>query len=541
MMNKCSLFSRLFLFAMMLSAVVSCVKKLDPDKIAQGSWDPNFAVPLVKSNFTVYDILAKTDPDELIVIDPQSGLLALTYKGEAYSFDASDIIDLPSRTFSVSYAATADVNLPIGTSFSGSQQASFEEEFAYQPANGEELHEILLMGGNLNIQLETDLQHDVQVTLTFPYLTNNGIPFSLDMPLIYSGGAWTSATQNINLNNYLMDFSLNGTSFNEFAVQFQFNVQGTGNALVGNESISANLTLSQLEFNYITGYFGQQTVGLDGDSIFIRIFDNAQDGYFELTNPRLLLNITNSFGFPVEFDLIELKTINAQTGQQYPMTGFPNPITINHPSVMGNSTETELIFDKDNTTNITNVISPTPRYLNFEFEATSNPQGPPQSLNFITHDAALAVEADLELTLEGLAYGFNLIDTADFSFSEDVDEVEWVKLRVYTKNGFPLNVNTRLVMLNEFYMPIDSVLFDNPETILSGQIDANGRVISPTEKFSDIVFGKGRIDNLKNAKYLIVLVEAETKNATGGQIIRVYDDSFLEVRIGMQVQGSVNF
>ena len=63
----------------------SSCKKLEFDKIAQTAWNPNLAIPLAYADFGVYDILARQDSTDLVVIDPSTGAIALVYKGEIAS------------------------------------------------------------------------------------------------------------------------------------------------------------------------------------------------------------------------------------------------------------------------------------------------------------------------------------------------------------------------------------------------------------------------------------------------------------------------
>ncbi len=545
-MNFCPLttVSRKALYTLGLGVLVflifaltsGCRKKYDPDKFASGSWDPNLAVPIAYSNFGVHDILDRAEAEDLFVIDPESGLLALVYTGEAFSFAANEVLQLAPQNFSASFTAS-DFNFPILPSFNEQAEGSVDETFSFAAPNGEELYSIELSSGLLTLSAETSVQHPIELTFSFPYITQFGVPLEITLPIPPA----SSASVDVDLADYLLDFTGGGGDPNTISAEITASISGNGNPINGNENISASIGISNLQFAIATGDFGQQSVGADGDSILIAIFQNAEQGYFELTNPRLMLDITNSFGFPTEVDITTLETVDTDNGQTYPMTGYPNPVLIGHPNTPGDSVLTTLVFDAENTSNISNIITPVPKYLNFEFQGTSNPAGQAAIPNFITGDSRLKINARLELPLEGFAYGFVVRDTIEFDFAETVEEVEWVKIRINALNGFPVDLSSQVYLADADFNIIDTLLTSNDQVLQSGQVNAIGRVVTPTQKITDVLIPRDRIDMLYDAAHLIIVAESNTLNGSSGEIIGLYDDNFIELRLGLQVQARLTY
>jgi hypothetical protein len=537
-------FHRFFSYIILLSAAVlsfsACVRKYDPDRLASGSWDPNLAVPLAFSHFTVYDILDRVDSNDLVVIDPSTGLLALVYTGQAFSFSARDVLELPDFAFSAQYSA-GDFGFPTISSFSQNLSGNSAESFNYTPDGGGELYTLTLEAGELAIDVETDLQHDLDVQLTFPYITLNGSPLVVNLPLNNTGMPTSAANAQIDLSNYLVDFTAGGGTNNTLEYEVQATISGNGNPIDGNEDLTVEVALNGLLFSLVTGDFGQRVVGVDGDSILLAIFQNVTDGYFELNDPRLYLNVSNSFGFPVEIDITELRTVNTNDGTVYPMAGFPNPTEVGYPILQGDSVSTTLLFNSSNTSNITNVITPVPKYLHFAFQGISNPAGQAETPNFITSDSRLRIDARLELPLQGFAYGFMVVDTVEFTFDEALDEVEWVKIRLNATNGFPVDLHAQILLADADYNILETLLTDEQAVLVSGQTDVEGRVIVPTQKITDILIPRERIDLLYDAAYLIIRADANTLNGTSGEVVGIYEDNYIDLRLGMQVQGRIGF
>jgi hypothetical protein len=533
-------FSYILLFSAAVLSFSACVRKYDPDRLASGSWDPNLAVPLAFSHFTVYDILDRADSNDLVVIDPNTGLLALIYTGQAFSFSARDVLELPDFAFAAQYSA-GEFGFPVIPNFNQNLSGGSSESFNYTPDGGGELYTLTLDAGELSIELETDLQHDLDVQLTFPYITIGGLPLAVNLPLVHTGMPTSAASAQIDLTNYLIDFTAGGGTNNTLEYTVEVAISGNGNPINGSESLDVNVSLNGLLFNLVTGDFGQRVVGLDGDSILLAIFQNVSDGYFELNDPRLYLDVTNSFGFPVEVDITDLRTVNTIDGAVYPLTGFPNPTNVGYPILPGDSASTTLLFNSSNTSNITNVITPVPKYLHFAFQGTSNPAGQAENPNFITADSRLRIDARLELPLQGFAYGFMVVDTVEFTFDEALDEVEWVKIRLNATNGFPVDLHAEILLADADYNIIETLLTDEQAVLVSGLIDADGRVIAPTQKITDILIPREQIDMLYDAAYLIIRAEANTLNGTNGEVVGIYDDNYIDLRLGMQVQGRIGF
>lgn len=528
--------TKLILFVSIFFTFIACSKKYDRDKFASNSWNPNLAVPLVYSKFTPEDIVARTNSDELIVVQPETGLLALVYSGQALSFNANEILNLPSRVFTSNFSAQADFNLPIALNFSSSAQSFVSRSFVYDFEADQQIQEVFLSSGILEITASSTIQHNLSLTISFPDFTANGQILSVTIPLNFQNTIPSINSNTIDLSDYLLDFSAFSQGFNEFSVNFNVEIEGTGNPITGQEGLEVNFEFSQLNFHYAKGYLGQPIVGLDEDSILIKLFQNTVDGYFELTNPRLKLKIQNSFGFPVEVDVLELKTINVNSGQSFPMAGFPNPTQVNFPTVMGQIAETQLIFDKNNTSNIINIITPTPKYLNFAFEGRANPQGNTGTPNFIQKESLLQIDADIELTLEGFAFGFEFFDTASFTFEENIDEIEWVKLRLISQNAFPVNLDAQLYLADENLQIIDTLIVENNRVLQSGLVNTEGRVTQASESIVDILIESERVENLLNTSFLILHAEAETLNGPDEEVVKIHEDNFLEFKLGMQVQ-----
>jgi hypothetical protein len=529
--------NRLFfgLFILLPVLFTSC-RKMEFDKIASGAWNPNLAVPLAHSSFSVYDILAYKNDSELVVIDPSNGAIALTYRGEIASFNAQDLVKINTQNIqhTISLSEMGMVSAP---SYTGSVSSSNTKTLTASTDNGVEIHTMNVFNGILEFHVSTELKHDIAITITFPEIKKNGIPISRTVQLNYNGSLPQSITQQINLKDSDINFTKGNTTVNTIEAVVSGTVTGTGNEVVGNESINIDFHLSGIEFENVTGYFGQQNLGLTADTILLRLFQNAISGYFEFTNPSVTFFIDNDLGMPSQLNFSDLKTINTATGQEYPLIGFPSTVSVDAPTSLGQTATTSLSINTSNTQNLNTIVSPTPKYFYLNASATANPSGNTGVLNTVERNDRLSVRTELMLPLEGFAHGFQVIDTVNFSLTQDVSNIESVMFRLWVNNGFPTQFVTNIIFTDADYSPLFNVFSSPNDVISSALVDGNGKVNQKTEKITDIVLTPEQISKLGNAKHIIINGVAGTINGTSGQIVKFFESYTLDMKLSTQIQG----
>lgn len=529
-------FITVFLF--MGIALYSC-KKLEFDKIASTAWNPNLALPLGYGTFDIYDIFQYHDTTDLVVIDPNTGLVALVYRSDLLVATAEDFVSLEQMSQSILLDAGA-LNIPINATFNGTITANNQQNIAVGVNSGVEVHNFHLKSGIMTIQVSTNLAHNVTSVITLPGLTINGNPVQQTVQLNYSGTVPHTGTAIFNIGGAQMDCTVNNSTVNTLQVNTQNTITGTGSPLTGSENVTINFTTSNMAFDLVQGYFGQQTVLDLQDSVLIKLFENGDgNGYFELTNPSLKLFVENSLGVPVRLNLSNLRTINVYNNQEFFMANYPAIHDINYPSVIGGSANTLIEFNTVNTPNLANVIAPVPQHLAFGLSALTNPNGPGASLNFLRDTSKVRVRSELEMPLIGFAHGFGAKDTFNFNLPTSPEEIESIMFRLIIDNGFPVKINAQLRFMDENYNALFTA-WDVPVLAVdAGLVNTEGVVVQRKIKITDVVVGEDKIDLLPQVKYVEVDCTAKTKDALTGQIIKIFDWYNIHVKLGMQVQAKI--
>ncbi len=526
------------LFVALLSAIVfyGCKKgRYDFNKLASTEWKPSIAAPAINSTLTVYDVLAHTDSNDIVIIDSLSGLVSLVYKGNLYSYDPSNILVLSNQNANTSITLTGAQQSTL--SGSGTVTVTSTQTINYN-AGSANLDSIILKAGTLGFTINSSFQHNGSVTISIPALKKNGVPYSQTFSFTYSGTPVTLSA-NTNMQDYHLDLTQGGNTTNTFDINYSLTLNYiSGNSTAGSFDITTGM--NNWDFYSVFGDFGNVQIASDIDSILVKIFNSAITGTFELTDPKLNLYVHNSLGVPAEVTFNTLQSVNINTGQITPIInqGFANPWQINAPTVaqIGSEVVTKMTIDKNNS-NITTIITPTPKYVIVQSDAAANPSSMPAQYNFMTDTGKMHIRAELELPLIGWAYGMTFVDTLPFEFGDNIKEIESVLFRSIITNGFPFKTNIQIYFADSNYVLLDSLYAPNTEIIQSGITNNDGRVIQKTEKLTDVTFTQNRMPNVLNSKYVIIRAVGESLNGTNNQISKIYEDYTIQVRLSLKVNG----
>jgi hypothetical protein len=532
------LFQRNAVWLILFALIVIGCNKPDLKKITGTVWDPSVAVPLGYADFGVYDVLASKDSNDLLVVNPLDGDIALTYSGELASVSAQEIIQLNDLSHQFGLSPVVLGLVSVG-SFSTSSSSSTTENIDLSIPNGVELHAVNFNAGNLDINVSTTLEHDLVLNLTFVDLESNGSPVTKVMNLTYGGSVPQTATSSINLASILADFTAGGSTINRLRVDCDVMINGTGQPISGSESLDFTIGISNMSFENVTGYFGQQSLASASDSILMKIFNNAVEGTFSFTNPSLKFIINNSFGIPIDMNFSNLQTVNSATGQVTALSGYPSLLVINSPSTMGQTATTTLTLNSSNTANMSSIITQTPKYFNYTVSATANPGGQIGPLNFIESTSRMVVNAEITLPMEGYAYDFTANDTLPFSFAGDVNGIESVMFRFNTTNGFPVSFQANAAFVDENFNPIFTLTNTPKEVVTAAPVDGAGKVTSSVNKITDFTIDKSKSLLLNQVKHVIIYATAATTSPQT-TVVKFYDDYRIKLKFGMQVHLKAN-
>ncbi len=504
------------------------------DKIKTTDWRPEFAIPLAKSSLTLEEVLINEDSSGLLVPNSQ-GVVQLIYDGTVLSNLGGERVSIP--TFNKTLTQN-NILIPAGPPTS----ITLRDTIEYNLSNGIEVDSLLLKTGNFDLSIASRIQHELQVTATFPSIKNNsGTPLSLTVNLPASDGITDVArADNADLTGYIMDMTLGGTDINKVPVKYEIiGTHVSGNPNDPNDELKISIELENLNFKEFYGYIGQDQFDLRQDTFKIGIFKNFINGTFFLSNPFLELSIQNSYGLPIDLNFDYLNAIYAD-GQPIDeiqtISGVPfkdTVISLEFDS-LGKRIPTKIILD--NRSNIDNIVSKLVRTIAYDSKASPNPPGSGSQRNFLSDTSRIGLDVKLTLPLTGYASGFEMIDTVDLSL-DGVEELEEGLIRTRVNNGFPIAVDIQLIFTDSNYIPIDTLFKNTQGNLIPGaSVDANGNVTQSTSRNTDTQVVRERWRKLKDSKKLLIRAVMETTGAnnTPSTIVSFRPEYRVDLAVGFK-------
>ena len=174
-------------------------------------------------------------------------------------------------------------------------------------------------------------------------------------------------------------------------------------------------------------------------------------------------------------------------------------------------------------------------------QAGNNPPAP----QTVFKDSKCDLSISLELPLEGKISAFEVLDTIDMQVTTDLTLIKEFVMKTYTNNGFPLETNISLILMNEKKQIMTKadgspmVLLDELFTA-AAPVDGSGVVTSSAESsIEHQLVDEEVLASLPLARFVQLRASMNTSNF-GKDIIKIQSDYKLEVSVGIKLTGNIN-
>jgi len=421
---------------------------------------------------------------------------------------------------------------------------SIADTIQFELADDVEITFIELNTANIDYTLESHLAENIEVVITLPASLSGTDTTRFVIPL----GASGQQSGQLSLDNTKNDFSTDAEQpYNSILFNYGLSVKPSEGGMVNfdlTDSVVLTYQISDINFDYVEGYFGQHSFDVDADSIDLglgEIEDNIS-GTFTLTNPKVNINYSNSVGVPVSLGL----NLIGSTGAGETQGLNADSIYFAYPPDRDNSPVTSTVsFNKDNT-DIVELIEMRPGTITYSGGATVNPLGKQGWDNFVMGESSVVAGLEIEIPLEFRANNITLQDTLenplkaeDSEEDEDfgINNVEFASLFLYVNNGFPLEIGFKIQLYDSIADQVLATL-DVPVLFPAAPVDENGIVTGPTEDTTTIVITGEFLENLEIADELIVRGSLNTYNSGAVKILTTYT---IEFKLGVSTKVSYEF
>ena len=484
----------------------ACINKdhFDFKNINDTSWNPKFAIPLLKANVGVYNLFGATDSN---AVSFNGKDVSLIYQSKAVSLQMDDIInlqDISTPDVQVGYSTPNPIRIPLDSALN-------------------KIESIHLSTGKMTINTRIQGTAD-QLTFTFLDIKDDN---NRELEIQITEGQ--SETASLLNHSIIPD---NGS------VRFSITSLSAG-------TCNAQISMTGLDFKSVTGDFNFGEIRLPKDSFELYLFQNiAAKGNISINNPILSIKAKNSIGIALEplFDRVESRN---------PASDDVTPLIIKASSTIndikagtqtGNIVESEIRLDNSNS-NLRDFVSLSPKFLTYElgFNIKNNSSKP----STIFKNSSCELEMDIELPLEGRVSAFEVLDTIDMQVTSDLTLIKEFLIKTYTNNGFPLDTKITILLMDENRQLMRKedgsvmILLDKVFTA-AAQVDGDGIVIQSTIVSSDNpLLDEEILASLPLAKYGQMRASMTTTN-DGNDVVKIQSDYNLEVRVGVKVTGNIN-
>ena len=473
-----------------------------------------YAVPLVDSRVNLPQLLGEIDEQVTLSIDPD-GLLRFTYTDTVAPVTGDAL-------FSELRKLAGTLPLPIT---SRSRTLPF-------PLPGDAALDFLrLRSGSFTYSLPNTYDVPVNVALTFPTLTLDGLPLTVSGSLpAYSGAGTPPSLTNADLPLDLSGYHLDASSE---SVPVHYAIDGTdGEELQPAEGTIA--VLSDLDFSYLEGYFGKQRYPGVDEVLRIDFFDNYLGGDISFVEPRITVSVRNSFGVPSRAVIDDL-FVTTVAGDTLPVSGsvVEDGFDFAYPEQPGTERTTSYVVDETNS-NVLELIQAKPVALHYRISALINPDGNTAITGFLADTSSYTARVNVELPLYGAAANFRLRDSFPVNLGDKYGEITAATLRITTDNEIPFDLS----LTGTFVDAAGNALADLTEgellVIEAAPVDAGGDASGSRQVTTDVALSTETIERIRMATALVLETSFSTSGG-GSDPVRVLDRQDLRVRIGARL------
>jgi hypothetical protein len=516
----------------MLFATTACYKKLEDFELGNARWNPELALPLVNSSFTMEDFLESLDPDNLV--SEENGAMLITYTEDSImSTPATSFFNVGDKSFpKVPLVLTAE---EINT-FNTSGTVTVTREIPASLINEQKgFDSIWVETGAINFNITENFPANGSLEITLPSIANRSTNeiITENYSWTYDGiNTITNQTTSQGIANHFINFNGAGDD-NEIFIAFELTLNQVNNTpIVFDNTVNLQLSLENIAFDALFGNLGSESIDTDVNQIPIDFFEDLETVNFSLEDPRMRLFFTNGLGLPVRFDISETYAVKGENRIKLdiadPIINLEGPTDIN-----AGPTENTIVLNDA----FRELINQAPDAMEFQIGGTLNPNsvGP----NFVTKDSKIQVGGEIQIPLYGSASGLSFTERFDLD-GADIDGTDRALFRINTVNGLPLDAQLQAYLLNANGERIQTLVGEGSYFLTAAQVNSSGDVTESSPNSLEILLEDEQLSALAETTQVEILIELSTLNAESNQPVKVSSLAAIDISMGAQINFEID-
>lgn len=556
---------RIFVISsLLLISIFACVKEEEFEDLTPANYTGEWGAPLINSSITFDELLKQYEKNSEIpvkVITDKDNVYHLIYTDSIESPEMETYYKIQDVLYNGSLGVPTDqksvlpfnIPFPISTTVQYDtilkEKMSIPLDFENKPIPNAQIKYIELNDGQLLLDVNSDFQHDVQLTLTMNALTKNGIPLKVPIDLNNTTNGQISIPQKeISLAGYRLDLTNGGSTIDSvyFHVDVVFKT-ATGKSIQVNDNIDVKMEIKRMKYYAIVGKLGEFKIPLEKGNMEFNIFnDDEKNTQAKVTiqDPKIDLRFVNELGVPFGIEFQELLLQNTAGEKRTIELADGQEVKIDHVKGienLGDSVITLFGLTDETTNNFTTAFAIAPNQFSYDFLAII---GDNVNSDFFLHEQAkvkVAFTADIPVAGAIESYTFEE-ELNDFAIGDlDTSSVDYAEIRLTTNNGWPFTIDVQGYFVNDKDQVIDSLFTGGRQVIIqSGTLDANGIVTAPVEQKTIISLDRARYAKVSEATKMRYKLSFKT-GTDGKEITKILSTYRLGLMMSAKVKLNASF
>ncbi|MBI1223110.1 MAG: hypothetical protein GC180_10945 [Bacteroidetes bacterium] len=404
-----------------------------------------------------------------------------------------------------------------------------------------QLKRMTVKEGTARFRVVSTIEEDMKIEYSIPYATLNGQAFHkfFTVPAAPPGGV-----SNFKIEYDLKDYDIDTRGKNPTVtdtVNTLYNVlkvsidsSGIERQISLNDSVFLYAGLVDMKPSYAEGYFGNQVFEGGPETVDLDLLGPIQGNLdFEDLNVNIVLE--NGLGIPGEAAIKQLTSRNTYKGNAIALSGaVVNNVHSIAPAAKAPFVPSITVLNLNTSnSNIKPFIEQLPNKLDYDFSITTSPNGNINNFkDFVTDQSELAVRLEVDMPVSLKADGLTLSDTFNFNLEgvNNFDRILSGKLNVVVDNGFPLEMELQVFLLDGNGLMLDSLVGTNQNLIQAGKADVNNRVVQSLRSVVVANVPAEKMSILKEARKVMVRARLNTPKSNTNYW-KLYSDYTLNISL----------
>ena len=479
--------------------LLSCKKREETIR-----WNIDVIAPAVNGELSIYDIL----PDSVLTSDMDSSV-SISLGLNLFRLDLDSLVAIPDTSLRDTFA----LPFPFPVAVAPGQVFINQPEDNTINIGSAELIYVEIKSGTINYQLKSTIQGKIIYEYQIPVAIDaNGNSFS---QLVYVSAAEPGMTASTSGSFDLSGYSINlsGSSENSFnIIQTNVNIKVdptnvTDVSASNQDTVYIRNELSNIKIDYAKGYFGNQSYTIGPERASLTAFNNLISGNLNIDQIDVNLELVNGIGADasIAFNSFTASNNSSEIALNHSVIG--NNININRANMIGPTIYPYYYTTalNNSNSNIDDMLELLPDSIGYALSLELNPLGNVSAHNdFISSDAPMELNMDIQLPLSIIANSLTLADTLNIDIS-DTTGLHSVMFNINLENGFPLEAQIDFILLDQNNMVVSHIL--SPTLVPSASVDGNGVVSSISSSTHQLTLNQKDFNTLiQNNKIVLKII-----------------------------------